>query len=851
MTIRARSRIRLSTTALLLTLLIPACAIARPVAFWPLDEGAGSIAVDLSDYGNDGLLHNVTWVEGLRGSALQFGGTDANSYIEVPDDRALRLDGPFTIQFHWTKTAGGVQIFFRKGRDASRYNYYGYLEGALNFVVTGLDGQTYRASAPAPPDGRRHLAFVYTGDSLEIYVDGLLAGRGEAPAPPLLTDASPLYLGTWGPGYRHSLAGVLEEVCISEGALGPEEFAQELEAARALDRTATTVTHFAPERGGVVLARDGRPAATIVVSAGAGPLQRRPAMDLRRYLRHITGARLPLRDDAEDVAGSLVLVGESRFTRDMGLPGAPLEGDAFIIRAAPGRLVLMGNDAVMAGNESFAFRPGLSKSGTANAVNAFLHDHCGVRWFMPGELGEVVPRQEMLEVPALDVREQPARTYALGAFWNEPSREWAQRLLLGSAVFILHRGGHLWYSLIPEKRYFEKHPDWFILRDGERVGEGNHLCTTNPEMFTEALANLRAMFDEGYEWIEIGQTDGYQRCRCGACEALDDYRDDAGWWVPERPADRIHLFHAALAAEVARSHPDRRLVHISYGPTGEVPRALERLPDNMIVEFTHDPPELLARWGRFHDRFTAYVYWFGLYHRMGFGPKASPAWVAGEFGRLRQAGAEAFYFCGGGECWGAEAPSYYVAVRLLRDPDLAEADLVAEFCRGLFGAAAEPMERYFASLMSIADDYRSARRIPVEPGVPYRGAPDTPADVYTRHFDVALMDRCEALLDEAAAADDDPATQRRIRFFRDGFEYLRLTAIALRRWTEWDKAGDEASLAALRHALREREAFVDEMLARQAASDADLPPVFRASRENLLLGPRGEYGRLWAAANGG
>ena len=217
-------------------------------------------------------------------------------------------------------------------------------------------------------------------------------GPGTRPATRLFADESDLLIGTYAPGYKYCLGGVLDELCLSDTALTPDKLDEELGRARAASRPPgqgqTTV--FRPTHGALVLAREGRPGATIVVSREASELQMAPARELQRVVQRLTGARLPIRRDDEAPTGNLVLVGESALTRQMGLPGQPPGGDAFLVKSQPGRLVLLGHDGVMGGDAAYAFSPGRCKAGTSNAVQAFLHDVCGVRWFMPGKLGEVV-----------------------------------------------------------------------------------------------------------------------------------------------------------------------------------------------------------------------------------------------------------------------------------------------------------------------------------------------------------------------------------------------------------------------------------------------------------------------------
>jgi len=818
----------------LLCLLATAFVSAAPVAYWSFDEGSGTAIHDALGNADDGRTASATWTTGHTGGGLQLAGTGQDSFVRVPDCEALRFERSFTVQFWWQKTSDTVQIFVRKG-EGSRANVYAYYEGALNFAVTGADGRGTSAVGPRVPDGWHHLAFTCDGQRLAIILDGAEVATAPLPGGRLFTDESDLLIGTYAPGYKYCLAGVLDELCLSDAALTADQLDAEVARARAAKPSAALgqTTAFKPTRGALVLARDRRAGATIVIARDATESQRAPARELQRVVQKMTGARLPIRTDDETVTGNVVLVGASALTRKLGLPAPPLTGDAFLIKSAPGRLVLLGHDDVLGGDAGNAFSPGRCKAGTSNAVQAFLHDVCGVRWYMPGTLGEVVPVTASLEVPLLDRREQPARQYVLGSFtWGEGAR-WARRQLFGSTVFIKHMGGHLWYSLIPEKQYFADHPDWFALLDGKRTGEGNHLCVTNREMFAEAVKNLKAIYAQGYEWVEMGQTDGWRRCRCEQCEAQDNYRTD-GWWVPGVPADRIFQFHTALAGEIQQAYPGRKVLMISYGPTGEVPQRVKRFPDNVVVEWTHDPPELLARWGRFHHAFTSYVYWFGLYHKMGYGPKSSPAHVAAELRRHRQAGSQAFFLCGGDECWSTEGLTYYVMAELVRNPKLDEKTLVREFCSGLFGQAGGTMAQYFACFYAAADDYQAFTRAKVETGKPFMGPPRTPSEIYLHCFPAARLAQCEALLNRAATEVTDETQRRRLQFFRDGFDTVRLTTQAF-------AAVERKDEAALAEALRQRAEQITQIGQHQQENGMDLPPVFRASPDELLSGPGKEY----------
>ena len=459
------------------------------------------------------------------------------------------------------------------------------------------------------------------------------------------------------------------------------------------------------------LVEDGKAQATIVVARDATDLQQAPAKELQEYLRKMTGATVPIADDGQALEGNLVLVGQSRLTREMGMDLSSLTGDSFVMKTVPGRLVLVGHDARARPNDP-SWR---AKRGTANAVSAFLQDVCGVRWFMPGRLGEVVPQRKTLSVPPLERRETPYRLFSGGSFSRST---WAQRNFFGNQVFISPRGCHLWSVLIPPDKYFESHPDWFALIDGKRTkGDRRHayLCTSNRQMWAEALHNLKELHAPGYEMVVLCQVDGYRRCQCEACEAMDDYRIN-GWYLPGVPADRVWVFHDFLARELQKACPDRKLIVLAYGPTGEVPRQLKGLPDNVIVQWCHPTPAAVKRWKQFHDQFAAFGYWFVSENR-NYVPMPVSG-ISAEFKRLASAGVRGFYFCGGDRCWAIHAPSYYLIGQLLRDPERDTGEVLDEFCQGLFKESAGAIKDYFQAYYE-KTGHRWELMLPETLGEPY------------------------------------------------------------------------------------------------------------------------------------
>lgn len=152
----------------------------------------------------------------------------------------------------------------------------------------------------------------------------------------------------------------------------------------------------------LVIVQDGQPKATIVIAKEAPePVRQKlqtAAEELQNYLEKISGAKLPIVDDSQNPAGALILVGRSRLTDPLGIaipagvtPARREEG--FVIACRGDRLLLAGN------NDG-------PYHGTEYAVYDFLRS-LGVRWFMPGDFGEVVPQQKTIQVPEQQIVQKP------------------------------------------------------------------------------------------------------------------------------------------------------------------------------------------------------------------------------------------------------------------------------------------------------------------------------------------------------------------------------------------------------------------------------------------------------------
>jgi membrane-associated phospholipid phosphatase len=145
------------------------------VAAYTFDEGQGSIANDISGNGNNGTLHNVTWIrDGKYGSALQFDGK--SSRVEIRDSPSLHLSGAMTLEawVYPTQEAKGWQDIIYKEVDVYLLEAGSNL-GRPAFSVSTHESrpETTYASSKLPLNTWTHVAGTYDGTYLRLYVNGM------------------------------------------------------------------------------------------------------------------------------------------------------------------------------------------------------------------------------------------------------------------------------------------------------------------------------------------------------------------------------------------------------------------------------------------------------------------------------------------------------------------------------------------------------------------------------------------------------------------------------------------------------------------------------------------------------
>ncbi|MGC9316698.1 MAG: DUF4838 domain-containing protein, partial [Armatimonadota bacterium] len=451
----------------------------------------------------------------------------------------------------------------------------------------------------------------------------------------------------------------------------------------------------APER---VLASDGRPAATLVLPAEPTVREETAARDLQLHIQRMSGAYLPIVRGVAEAAGNRVLIGavggHSYTDPPAGTAGFELRTD--------------GRDILIRGEDDFATLYGACE----------LLERLGVRWYMPGRIGEVVPEASDVIVPELDEMQRP--DFAMRWIGHD---EWSYRNKCNGSAGGIGRGFnvqpgiyHSQYRFMNAEDYFDEHPEWFALQDGRRIGDRDSKpCVSNPEVVNRTAANMAALLDAepDVDMVSLSYTDGSYYCECSGCTALDDEGE-----VPrdQSMSRRTLVFYNRVAEELTRTHPDARILAGAYHVYNRPPKddSLRAHPALSLVlcHYTeycnvhpvNDPTcplnveynRLLQDW----QRLIPDVYFYEYYHSDGnrHFPWQLVSAIREDIPYFRELGCRGLY-TQYGQVWNTFL-SYYIGAKLLWDADADVDALLAELYEKFFGPAREPMAQYYTTLIN-------------------------------------------------------------------------------------------------------------------------------------------------------
>ncbi len=322
----------------------------------------------------------------------------------------------------------------------------------------------------------------------------------------------------------------------------------------------------------LVLADGGQSAYQIVVADGASPSTKHGAEELQMFLEQMTAAKLPIVSDQQSLGPKEIILGDNAHLRNLGVTVdfAALGKEGYVIRTVGDHLVIAGGPV----------------RGAMYGVYGLLEDHLGCRWFAP-EVSRV-PKCARLTVGPIDDRQVPVLEYREPYVCECLDGDWCARNRMNSSGGRLDEkhGGkvrfgdgffcHTFATLVPPEKYFEEHPEYFSLVNGQRQKKDAQLCCTNPDVIHICTETIRrAMRDQPQATVfSVSQNDCDRHCRCPRCHALERQEDS-----PMAPVLQL-VNHVAEAVE--KEFPDKIVETLAYQWTRRAPKYMRPRP-NVVV----------------------------------------------------------------------------------------------------------------------------------------------------------------------------------------------------------------------------------------------------------------------------
>lgn len=340
----------------------------------------------------------------------------------------------------------------------------------------------------------------------------------------------------------------------------------------------------------------------IVVEKEAPDSVHLAARELQEYVERSVGVKMPITATRTPSVAKAFYLGDSTFARDQGIKSEEFAPDGFRIVSGDSWIVIAGKDYKGPPQTGYdnpyrineSYNPTLKISafgdtGTQQGVYEFLRTYAGIRWYMPGPLGEIVPTRERIEVAAVDIAKHPAfqQRYAYFCFFSSSNEDalYYKRVGFGTPfpVEISHSFGRLFL------KYKDEHPEYFALIDGKRdftnlssvVGPGN-LNMANPDVVERAITEINKHFDEhpNEKIFGLSPPDGMRRI---SEDPASQAMIDLSMGQSGKFSNYVWGFINKVAAGVRKKHPDKLIGCIAYESYGRAPSNIEKMEPNIAV----------------------------------------------------------------------------------------------------------------------------------------------------------------------------------------------------------------------------------------------------------------------------
>lgn len=541
----------------------------------------------------------------------------------------------------------------------------------------------------------------------------------------------------------------------------------------------------------ITLANKGKTTYSIVIAQKPAKQIKYAADELALFLKQMTGAEFKIISDAVPKGKYELVLGETNRSKALpdNLKVSNHEGYA---------LVVDGNSVQIRGKVP---------RGTLYGVYDFLDAKLGIR-FLAWDYTHV-PKKNTLKIDLDSYKYEPPFDYRNIISCNDANSDgkesrWALRNRLNSVWSgipmgkdiggLKHLGGfvHNLPRLLPHKKYFKSHPEYFAYREGARrermYPHGkrvSHPCLSNPDVKKIITAEVRRILKNYFKsknsdpddqiLFPVDYHDHDQICQCDNCNRINKEEDTNG--------GTMFRFLNALAEDIVKDYPNLTFSTLAYGPTLKPGKT--KLHKNIVIRYAPiamdngralDDAQSqtnkiqiahLNNWKAAGTQFHVWYYAGNFYD--GITPHPDLKGIGMNFPLLTKLGMRGM-FCESVQSAGIEMKELrsYIIAKFLWRPDSNIRDLVIEFCNLYYGKGGKKVLEY---LKLIHDHHYNVVDRKRDTPLTLRGAP-----AYSHAYDMKIIDKMDKLLDEAEKLAETPQQKLHVAVMHMPAWHLRLTA---------------------------------------------------------------------------
>ena len=558
----------------------------------------------------------------------------------------------------------------------------------------------------------------------------------------------------------------------------------------------------------VTIVENGNPKSVILIPSQPDPDEQFAAKELAEHIEKISGCKIEIVQQTPEKTWQInpsldkkvcyIFLGKAGMTPDME-KAIRAKGDdpaSFMIKAESNPSGI-----------SYIRIAGLSPEGTLFGVYELL-EQIGVRWYMPGDIGTVIPEKKTITVEQQDNVQVPS--FSARHLQMAVDKTWYRRMKLGGPNLPAAHGINI------GKADINKEPELFALVNGKR--QTSQLCISNPEVLKRAIQETKNFFRKNPDapWIGMGPNDGGGFCECENCKALDAGDFDK-FEHSVSMTDRYIWFFNKVLEGISDEFPNKKIVFYCYSCYMKPPVKVK--PDSRIVPLfapislcrihgMSNPicPErsyyrkIMEAWGKILPETYERGYLFNLADP-GF-PFSKVHAIRDEIPVAKELGVKGWRI----ETiphWASMTPTIYIATKLFWNHKADVDALIHDFAVNFFGPAAGEMEKYIILMDSALKD------ADYHTGCSY----DLPF-IYNQQ----VMKTADQYLKRAEALTKDTKYAEKVAIFRLSYDYLQSFLSMLENRNKFDFVSAMKDLEKLKQIQQIAFKYNPQMFAEKAAT---------------------------------